>query len=31
MRNAIIVTGKRRHKPFAVITGKDFENLKTDS
>lgn len=31
IRNAIIVTGKKRHKPFAVITGKDFENLKTDS
>ncbi len=27
----IILSGKRRHKPFAVITGKDFENLKTDS
>lgn len=31
VRNAIIMTGKRRHKPFAVITGKDFKNLKTDS
>ena len=29
--NAIIMTGKRRHKPFAVIIGKDFKNLKTDS